>query len=152
MHYSRNTSAHSHEPMLRKGYLELLILAELQREPAYGAELLERCPLELSAGTLYPLLTRLKKLGLIEHAWEESPVGPPRKIYTLSWAGTQRLRDLKAEWVELVEVMNELLFPSAAAPAGEAPSAEAPTAATEAQPSTTEFSEDNHAPAPISSN
>ncbi|KAA8719885.1 PadR family transcriptional regulator [Corynebacterium spheniscorum] len=147
MHYSRNTSAHSHEPMLRKGYLELLILAELQREPAYGAELLERCPLELSAGTLYPLLTRLKKLGLIEHAWEESPVGPPRKIYTLSWAGTQRLRDLKAEWVELVEVMNELLFPSA-----EAPGAEAPTAATEAQPSTTEFSEDSHAPAPISSN
>lgn len=142
MHHSRNTSAQLPEPMLRKGYLDLLILAELQREPTYGAGLLERCPLALSAGTLYPLLTRLKKLGLIDHAWEESPVGPPRKIYTLTWEGTQRLRDLKAEWVELVEVMNTLLFPS------EAQNAEASAP----QPASTELPEDYHAPSPISSN
>ena len=53
-------------------------------------------------GTLYPLLTRLRKAGLVEYKWVESNAGPPRKYYTLTEKGAEFLRSLDSTWNELV--------------------------------------------------
>ncbi|MBV7362914.1 PadR family transcriptional regulator [Actinomycetaceae bacterium TAE3-ERU4] len=90
------------ESQLRKGAIELVILGLLNSRSSYGGELLNRLAeeanLEVSSGTLYPLLTRLRKSLYVKTSWEESPVGPPRKIYELTAEGQKRLRLLKAEW------------------------------------------------------
>ncbi|AOZ72151.1 PadR family transcriptional regulator [Boudabousia tangfeifanii] len=90
------------ESQLRKGAIELVILGLLDARPSYGGELLERLEseagLEVSSGTVYPLLSRLRKSSLVATAWEESPVGPPRKVYELSPAGRERLALLRSEW------------------------------------------------------
>ncbi|AKK11141.1 PadR family transcriptional regulator [Corynebacterium uterequi] len=93
------------ESQLRKGAVELITLGLLAVEPSYGGQLVERfrneVGLEVSSGTLYPLLARLRKTGLVATSWQESPVGPPRKIYELAAKGRNRLQDLKAEWAVL---------------------------------------------------
>jgi PadR family transcriptional regulator PadR len=57
-------------------------------------------------GTLYPLLTRLKNLGLLSYHWEESNSGPPRKYYKLTVEGESYLEDLRLAWQELVIAVN----------------------------------------------
>lgn len=93
------------QSQLRKGALEIVILGLLDSQPSYGGQLLERLTqetgLEVSQGTAYPLLARLRKGGLVTTHWEESPAGPPRKVYTVSPQGKQRIRTLAAEWTEL---------------------------------------------------
>ena len=93
------------ESQLRKGALELVILGLLQSEPTYGGEILKRLQnnagLDISQGTVYPLLNRLRKSELLVTKWEESPSGPPRKIYALSDAGKERLNLLTHEWDQL---------------------------------------------------
>ena len=85
------TDGDSRLSQFRKGVVELAILALLHRGEAYGGEIVEHLGehpgLAISAGTVYPLLSRLKKAGLIESMWRESPVGPPRKYYRLSPEG-----------------------------------------------------------------
>jgi len=80
---------------LRKGVLELAVLGLLAREPRYGSQLVEelaaRPELAITAGTVYPLVARLAKAGLVTSTWQESPVGPPRKYYTLTPAGRDTL-------------------------------------------------------------
>ena len=70
-----------------------------------GGQLVERfreeAGLEISTGTLYPLLARLRKSGLVVTAWQESPVGPPRKIYKLAKSGKNRLLQMRGEWEAL---------------------------------------------------
>ena len=87
---------------LRKGVLELAILALLEKQERYGGEIVDelggRPGLEASAGTVYPLLTRLRTSGLVDTAWRESPVGPPRKYYTLTGVGREVLADMAATW------------------------------------------------------
>ncbi|XCB30452.1 PadR family transcriptional regulator [Arcanobacterium hippocoleae] len=94
------------ESQLRKGAIELIALGLLASCPSYGGQLVERfrdeAGLEVSAGTLYPLLACLRKSGLVVTVWEESPVGPPRKIYELAEAGKTRLLQMRSEW----EVLN----------------------------------------------
>ena len=98
---------------LRKGALELAVLAILSSGPRYGvelvAELAARRGLDAGSGTIYPLLTRLKKSGLVATTWQESPVGPPRKYYTLSNAGRQQLASQLLAWSHLVSAMTQLL-------------------------------------------
>lgn len=93
------------ESQLRKGAVELVVLGLLSSRPSYGGQLVERfrdeAELEISTGTLYPLLARLRKSGLVVTTWEESPVGPPRKIYTLAESGKNRLLQMRAEWEAL---------------------------------------------------
>jgi len=57
-------------------------------------------------GTLYPLLTRLRKAGLVDYKWVESSAGPPRKYYTLTDKGKAFLQQLDRTWKELVESTN----------------------------------------------
>jgi PadR family transcriptional regulator PadR len=97
----------------RKGALELAILALLSGGELYGVEIVERLAgktgLEASAGTVYPLLGRLKKAGVVDTTWRESPVGPPRKYYRLSASGKRELAGMTAAWRGLSSAIDTLL-------------------------------------------
>ncbi|SNU01263.1 transcriptional regulator, PadR family [Ruaniaceae bacterium KH17] len=98
---------------LRKGSIELAVLALVSAEPRYGADIVEnlaaRPGLDATTGTIYPLLTRLKNAGLVETRWHESPVGPPRKYYSLSRSGKRQLAAQREAWQRLSSAMNTLL-------------------------------------------
>jgi PadR family transcriptional regulator PadR len=94
---------------MRKGVLEFCILSILADGDAYPTEIIERmkqAQLVVVEGTLYPLLTRLKNIGLLAYRWEESTGGPPRKYYRLTETGTEFLRELENTWDELVQSVN----------------------------------------------
>ncbi len=97
----------------RKGVVELAILALLHRDEAYGGEIVDRLAaypgLAISAGTAYPLLSRLKRSGLITSVWRESPVGPPRKYYRLSTDGERVFAGMAKAWNGMKNEMDELL-------------------------------------------
>ena len=100
---------------LRKGCLELAILAALRGGKLYGLEILKRLESEsdliLSQGTVYPLLTRLKSLGLLRSEWVESDAGHPRKYYTLTAAGKERAAEMASIWERFSSSMSKLLAP-----------------------------------------
>jgi PadR family transcriptional regulator, regulatory protein PadR len=103
------------EVQLRKGCLELAILAALWRGRRYGLEIL-RCmesdsDLIVSEGTVYPLLSRLKTSGLVQSEWVESDAGHPRKYYALTTAGRQRALEMAAIWIRFSSSMSRLLSP-----------------------------------------
>ena len=87
---------------LRKGVLEYCVLALLRREPSYGVDLAGRLGgyrvLFASEGTLYPLLSRLRRQGWVESSWVESASGPPRRYYQLTDAGREALTRFSAAW------------------------------------------------------
>ena len=95
---------------LRRGTLVLTVLSQLT-EPQYGYSLKERLAdrgLEIDQGTLYPLLRRLEKQGLLESEW--SVKGPrPRRYYVLNAAGREVLSMLANEWRALSDVLERLL-------------------------------------------
>lgn len=94
---------------MRKGVLEFCILSILSDGDAYPTEIIERmkrAKLVVVEGTLYPLLTRLKNMGLLAYRWEESTSGPPRKYYRLTELGEQFLKELEQTWDELVNSVN----------------------------------------------
>ena len=105
------------EVQLRKGCLELAILAALWDGKLYGLEILRRLEndsdLIVSEGTVYPLLSRLKALGLVRSEWVESDAGHPRKYYALTLAGKQRVREMAGMWVRFSTSMSKLLGPLA---------------------------------------
>lgn len=101
------------ESQMRKGVLELMVLAALDRQPSYDGALRDTLAradgLELSTGTLYPLLSRLRTGGVLTTHWEESPVGPPRKIYSLTDVGKTRLAGLRDDWHTLSQAVTDIL-------------------------------------------
>ncbi len=103
------------EVQLRKGCLELAILAALWGGKLYGLEILRRLEsdsdLIVSEGTVYPLLSRLKALGLVRSEWVESDAGHPRKYYALTAAGKQRGVEMAALWARFSSSMSKLLAP-----------------------------------------
>jgi PadR family transcriptional regulator PadR len=103
------------EIQLRKGCLELAILAALRGGKLYGLEILKRLESEsdliVSEGTVYPLLTRLKSLGLLRSEWVESDAGHPRKYYTLTAAGKERAAEMASIWERFSSSMSKLLAP-----------------------------------------
>ncbi|MEK9530141.1 MAG: PadR family transcriptional regulator [Flavobacteriaceae bacterium] len=89
---------------MRKGVLELCILASIKDERKYATEIiyhLKNVNLIVVEGTLYPLLARLKSAGLLAYEWEESASGPPRKYYLLTKKGNTSLNELSKSWEEL---------------------------------------------------
>ncbi len=99
---------------LRKGAAELAVLATLDQQESYGLELLERLQaagsLELSEGSIYPLLNRLQKDGKIRGRWVEDPeAAHPRKYYALTAAGRALLAEMLAEWAQFEEGMRQIL-------------------------------------------
>ena len=103
------------EVQLRKGCLELAILAALWSQKLYGLEILRRLEsdsdLIVSEGTVYPLLSRLKVLGLVRSEWVESDAGHPRKYYALTPVGKQRVLDMSKTWAKFSSSMSKLLAP-----------------------------------------
>lgn len=101
------------EVQLRKGTLELVVLAALQHGSLYGLELLralQRFPsAAITEGTLYPLLDRLKREGLLEAEWVQQDDSRPRKYYRLSPAGQQRLIELTRVWRQSAADIEQLL-------------------------------------------
>jgi len=99
------------QAQMRKGVLEFCILATLANGDAYPTEIIDKmkdAKLVVVEGTLYPLLTRLKNMGLLSYRWEESTSGPPRKYYKLTPVGKQFLKELETNWDELVRSVNKI--------------------------------------------
>lgn len=98
---------------LRKGVLELVVLGLLAREPRYGSQLVDELAahpeLAITAGTVYPLVARLAKGGLVTSTWQESPVGPPRKYYTLTPAGRKTLAGMAATFAAVSVAVHTIL-------------------------------------------
>ena len=89
---------------MRKGMLEYCVLLLLSREANYANDIINRlkqAELIVVEGTLYPLLTRLKKDGQLSYEWRESTQGPPRKYYALTAEGQAFLQGLDGAWNEL---------------------------------------------------
>ena len=103
------------EVQLRKGCLELAILAALWSGRLYGLEILRRLEddssLVVSEGTVYPLLSRLKALGLVNSEWVESEGGHPRKYYSLTKSGKQRVLEMAGIWARFSSSIGKLLDP-----------------------------------------
>ncbi len=103
------------EVQLRKGCLELAILASLWSGRLYGLEIIRRLEsqseLTVSEGTVYPLLSRLKALGLLQSEWVESEAGHPRKYYALTAAGKQRVLEMARIWSRFSSSLDLLLTP-----------------------------------------
>jgi PadR family transcriptional regulator len=99
---------------IRRGTLELCVLALIASRPRYGYDLvsaLERWePLTTTEGTLYPLLRRLQREEKVEASWQESAAGPPRKYYRLTPHGRDILGRMRADWSELSEAVGETLL------------------------------------------
>jgi PadR family transcriptional regulator PadR len=96
---------------MRKGVLELCILAIIAKEDAYASDIIARLKesqLIVVEGTLYPLLTRLKNDGYLNYRWEESKSGPPRKYYTITEIGSRVLQELQGNWKELVGAVDNI--------------------------------------------
>jgi len=114
---SHQETADKWEVQLRKGCLELAILAALWDARLYGLEILRRLEsdsdLIVSEGTVYPLLSRLRTLGYVRSEWVESDAGHPRKYYALTAAGKQRVREMAGMWVRFSLSMSKLLSPLA---------------------------------------
>ena len=108
-------SAERWEVQLRKGSLELAILAALWEGRLYGLEILRHLEsnsdLIVVEGTVYPLLNRLRTLGLVESEWVESEFGHPRKYYQLTAAGRQRALEMTRIWARFSASMSNLLEP-----------------------------------------
>jgi len=96
---------------LRKGILELAIMGALYRERHYGYSLIrvltENGSVSLKEGTIYPILARLDRDGLVRSEWVESDQGPPRKYYALTPAGRQLFSDLSEEFELLVSLVRQ---------------------------------------------
>lgn len=93
---------------MRKGVLEYCILSILARNEAYPSEIIDTLKegkLMVVEGTLYPLLTRLKNMGVLTYRWEESRSGPPRKYYKLTELGHTFLKELDDTWKELEQAV-----------------------------------------------
>jgi PadR family transcriptional regulator PadR len=105
------------EVQLRKGCLELAILAALWDGKLYGLEILRLLETDsdliVSEGTVYPLLSRLKALGLVRSEWVESETGHPRKYYALTAAGKERAREMAGMWTRFSSSVSKLLAPLA---------------------------------------
>ena len=89
---------------MRRGVLEYSILLILAASDEYASSIIQKLKevnIIVAEGTAYPLLIRLKKLGLLNYRWEESPQGPPRKYYMITDQGREQLAGLDAAWDEL---------------------------------------------------
>ncbi len=97
---------------LRKGVLELAILNVVGQNRVYGYDIVKQLrefdALVLREGTIYPILSRLKRDGLVRTSLEESPSGPARKYYELTRRGEQLLADMNKYWDVLARGIRDL--------------------------------------------
>ena len=96
---------------LRKGLLEFLLLKIIAADKVYVADILRQLSgteFATQEGTLYPLLSKLRREGLVDYEWQESEAGPPRKYYRLTPAGQAQLAELDDYWARINKTISEL--------------------------------------------
>jgi PadR family transcriptional regulator PadR len=98
---------------MRRGALEYCVLALLQQRERYGFELVQNLGqvdgMVTSEGTIYPLLSRLRRDGEVETFWRESASGPPRRYYRITPLGRGALDDFREEWQRFRAAVDQLL-------------------------------------------
>ncbi len=99
---------------LRRGTVEYCVLALLRDDERYGFDIVrvlsQADGLVVSEGTIYPLLSRLRRENLVATTWRESDAGPPRRYYRLTHAGRAALDDFTVEWVRFRDTVDALLI------------------------------------------
>jgi PadR family transcriptional regulator PadR len=95
----------------KKGALDLCVLALLAERDMYGYELVTAVSkgIEISEGTIYPLLKRIKDEGYVTTYLKESQEGPPRKYYSITSEGLAVKKELEREWLKLIGGVNKIL-------------------------------------------
>jgi PadR family transcriptional regulator, regulatory protein PadR len=96
---------------IRKGLLEFALLRVVGAGKVYAADILQKLastPFATQEGTLYPLLSKLRRDGCVDYEWQESSAGPPRKYYQITEKGRSRLADLDRYWSHLTETLLQL--------------------------------------------
>ena len=105
---------------MRRGVLPYCVLAMLREKERYGFELVQALGgidgMVTGEGTIYPLLARLRRQGLVETTWQESAAGPPRRYYRLAAAGREALADFTGSWRRLRDSVDDLLASSGGEP------------------------------------
>jgi PadR family transcriptional regulator PadR len=103
----------SWETQLRKGVVELAVLAAIGRGETYGYRIVEQLKkldgLELTESTVYPVLTRLARDGFLAVRSDASPSGPTRRYYRLTPEGQRRLRRLTESWRTVSQSLSALI-------------------------------------------
>ena len=98
---------------LRRGVLEFCVLALLREGERYSFDLVRALAdtegLVTSEGTLYPLLSRLRREGMVDSSWQESVSGPPRRYYRVTEAGERALEAFAAQWATFRGSVDTLL-------------------------------------------
>lgn len=101
-------------PQLRRGVLEFCVLSLLRGDPLYGFDLVRRLSevdgMVTTEGTIYPLLSRLRRDGLVSTSWQESQSGPPRRYYAISVEGRRALSIFISEWRRFRDSVDALLL------------------------------------------
>src|SRR5213083_1010161 len=96
---------------IRKGLLEFLILKIVSVDKVYVADILKRLSdteFATQEGTLYPLLSKMRRDGLVDYEWQESDAGPPRKYYELTARGKSQLAELNEYWKSINTTVSQL--------------------------------------------
>ncbi|MGY0693416.1 PadR family transcriptional regulator [Virgibacillus sp. FSP13] len=95
----------------KKGILEICVLVLLDKQDRYGYELVQKISdkIEISEGSMYPLLRRLTKDGYFTTYLQESSEGPSRKYYKLTDQGRDYLHEQMREWKEFSNAVNQLI-------------------------------------------
>ena len=96
---------------IRRGLLEFLILKIVAADKVYAADILKHLSatdFATQEGTLYPLLSKMRRDGLLDYEWLESGAGPPRKYYELTAKGTSQLGELNDYWKHLNATITQL--------------------------------------------
>jgi len=97
---------------IRKGLLEFLVLLVISAKKVYAADILlalSTTEFKTQEGTLYPLLSKLRRDGLVDYEWQESESGPPRKYYSLTSKGMTHLSELRAYWDDINKTIRTMI-------------------------------------------
>ena len=96
---------------IRKGLLELLLLQIIAVKQVYVADMLKQLngtEFATQEGTLYPLLSKMRREGLLDYEWKESEAGPPRKYYELTAQGREQLKETLDYWEKINATVKKL--------------------------------------------
>ena len=96
---------------IRKGLLEFVVLKIIAGDKVYVADImktLDETEFRTQEGTLYPLLSRMRREGLVDYEWKESEAGPPRKYYELAVKGKEQLAETQEYWEKIISTIKKI--------------------------------------------
>ena len=107
--------AESLQIQLKKGVLEMCVLALLSRGDNYAYDIASRMAeaVGMGEGTIYPLMRRMQNDGLVTTYLQESGSGPPRKYYKITKTGAETLKQQVSDWVAFEQAVKKILGESA---------------------------------------